>query len=124
MRSVLISGAGIAGATLAHWLLRRGMRPTVVEQSQGVRSSGNPVDVRGAAVPITEEMGVLPILRDHATRAEGTMIVDDAGRSIAALPGGPTGGGAQSDEIEVLRTDLARVLLDSARDAEIILHRR
>jgi len=30
-RTVLVSGAGIAGTTLAYWLLRAGMEPTIVE---------------------------------------------------------------------------------------------
>ena len=47
--SVLISGAGIGGATLAALLGRAGHPVTVVERDQGVRSSGNPVDVRRGA---------------------------------------------------------------------------
>jgi hypothetical protein len=45
--TVLISGAGIAGPTLAYWLARGGFVPTVVEQAGAQRSSGSPVDVRG-----------------------------------------------------------------------------
>ncbi len=48
---VLISGAGVAGPTLAYWLARNGWQPTVVERAVGQRSSGNPVDVRGPALP-------------------------------------------------------------------------
>jgi 2-polyprenyl-6-methoxyphenol hydroxylase-like FAD-dependent oxidoreductase len=55
-RSVLISGGGVAGPTLACWLARHGFQPTVVERSQGLRSSGNPVDVRGPALPVAEAM--------------------------------------------------------------------
>ena len=32
-RSVLISGAGVAGPVLAYWLARAGFVPTVVERS-------------------------------------------------------------------------------------------
>src|ERR1700738_2952734 len=53
-QTVLISGGGIAGSTLAYWLARHGFRPTVVERAQGVRSSGNPVDVRGSATQVAE----------------------------------------------------------------------
>ncbi|MDI5938273.1 NAD(P)-binding protein, partial [Micromonospora sp. DH15] len=67
MKTVLISGAGIAGPTLAYWLARHGFRPTVVERAQGLRSSGSPVDVRGPAVPIAEAMGIMPRLRAAAT---------------------------------------------------------
>ncbi|HEY9290809.1 MAG TPA: FAD-dependent monooxygenase [Microlunatus sp.] len=121
MRTVLISGAGVAGATLAHWLDRAGLSPTLVEQSQGVRSSGNPVDVRDAALGITATMGVLPALRDHATHASGAVIINAAGTAIATLPGGPNAGRDDgTGEVEVPRADLARVLLDSCRDSELI----
>ena len=51
---VLISGAGIAGCTLAYWLTRNGHSVTVVERSGSLRSSGSPVDVRGPAVDVAE----------------------------------------------------------------------
>jgi 2-polyprenyl-6-methoxyphenol hydroxylase-like FAD-dependent oxidoreductase len=37
---VLVSGAGIAGCTLAYWLARYGHSATVVERSGALRSSG------------------------------------------------------------------------------------
>ena len=52
-----ISGAGVAGPTLAYLLARHGFRPTVVERAGGLRSSGNPVDVRGPALPVAERDG-------------------------------------------------------------------
>src|ERR1700721_1996305 len=55
--TVLISGAGVAGPTLAYWLSRYGFRPTVVERSAGQRSSGNPVDVRGEAMDVADRTG-------------------------------------------------------------------
>ncbi|HET9582105.1 MAG TPA: FAD-dependent monooxygenase [Gemmatimonadota bacterium] len=87
MRSVLISGAGIAGATLTHWLLRFGFKATVVEQAKGQRSSGNVVDIRGPALPIVRSMGLLAELRKLATRATGAEIVDASGARIAGMQG-------------------------------------
>jgi 2-polyprenyl-6-methoxyphenol hydroxylase-like FAD-dependent oxidoreductase len=37
---VLISGAGIAGPTLANWLTRYGMSATLVEKSPMLRTGG------------------------------------------------------------------------------------
>lgn len=37
---VLIVGAGIAGPTLAYWLLRGGHEPTLVERAPGLRQGG------------------------------------------------------------------------------------
>lgn len=59
-RDVLISGASIAGPTLAYWLARYGFRPVVVERARSPRASGYPIDLRGQAVDVAERMGLLP----------------------------------------------------------------
>jgi 2-polyprenyl-6-methoxyphenol hydroxylase-like FAD-dependent oxidoreductase len=115
-RSVLISGAGVAGPTLAYWLARQGFRPTVVERSQGLRSSGNPVDVRGPALPVAEKMGIMPALRDAATRAVAMSVVGDSGRQLARVGLAATRSAAGSREVEIPRADLAAVLHEAAHD--------
>jgi len=37
---VLISGAGIAGLTVAHWLRRYGFTPTIVERAPSLLTGG------------------------------------------------------------------------------------
>ncbi|HEY0816250.1 MAG TPA: hypothetical protein VGE11_23490 [Pseudonocardia sp.] len=59
MAAVLISGASIAGPTLAFWLHRMGHEVTVVELSAAVRDGGYPIDLRGVAVDVIERMGLL-----------------------------------------------------------------
>jgi 2-polyprenyl-6-methoxyphenol hydroxylase-like FAD-dependent oxidoreductase len=44
---VLIVGAGIAGPTLAYWLLRTGHEPTLVERAPELPSGGYLVDFWG-----------------------------------------------------------------------------
>jgi FAD dependent oxidoreductase len=78
-RSVLISGAGIAGCTLAYWLARRGMRVTVVERSLAQRSSGAPVDVRGPAADVADRMGITRELRQHQTDVSAMRFVTAQG---------------------------------------------
>ena len=75
----MISGAGIAGATLAALLGRAGHQVTVVERDQGIRSSGNPVDVREGAYDVAEQLGVLTSLRDAGTKVRELIFVDDTG---------------------------------------------
>jgi 2-polyprenyl-6-methoxyphenol hydroxylase-like FAD-dependent oxidoreductase len=111
-RTVLISGAGVAGPTLAYWLSRYGFRPTVVERSAGQRSSGNPVDVRGEAMDVAERMGVLPRLRAAATSVSGLAFVDASGRRVGRIAVGK----ADGTELEVARADLAAVMHDAARE--------
>src|SRR5262249_57475716 len=61
--TVLISGASIAGPSLAYWLNRCGFRPTVVEKASTVRPGGYPIDLRGIAVEVIEWMGLLAQVR-------------------------------------------------------------
>ncbi|GIJ50411.1 oxidoreductase [Virgisporangium aliadipatigenens] len=112
-RDVLILGAGVAGPTLAFWLARHGMRPVVVEQAATLRSSGNPIDVKGPAVHVAEQMGVLPRLRAAATAVTGVTLLDLAGRPMARLPTAPEG----SQDIEITRADLATIMFEAAVDS-------
>ena len=110
---VLISGAGIAGAALACLLDRGGHEVLVVERDQGVRSSGNPVDVRGPAYAVVDELGLLARLRERATGVRELVFVDPAGRRLASLPT------RRSDrELEVSRADLCAALVASAGRAD------
>lgn len=112
MRTVLIVGAGIAGSTLAYWLARHGMQPTVVERAQEQRSSGSPVDVRGPAAAVVQRMGVLPRLQYNATRTTRMAVVDGQGRRLGSIPLQLGKGVA----VELPRGDLAAALADAARD--------
>ncbi|GAA3059927.1 FAD-dependent monooxygenase [Streptomyces glomeratus] len=116
-QTVLISGAGIAGTTLAYWLARHGFRPTVVERSAGLRSSGNPVDVRGPAVEVAERMGVMPRLREAATQVTALSFVNGSGRQVGRVNMRALQRASDSREVEVTRTDLAAILYEASRDS-------
>ena len=51
---VLISGASIAGPSLAYWLARQGHAVTVVERAPALRRGGYAVDIRGAALQVMD----------------------------------------------------------------------
>lgn len=59
---VLVSGAGIAGLTLAHCLHRAGIECTVVEKSSSVRPEGYMIDFFGSGYDVAERLGMLPDL--------------------------------------------------------------
>ena len=63
-KQVLISGASIAGLSLAYWLNKYGYKVTMVELSPGLRRGGSPVDVRGDALKVAAEMGILEKIRE------------------------------------------------------------
>lgn len=114
---VLIVGAGIAGPALAYWLSRNGYRPTVVEHARQLRSGGSAIVVKGPAIPVADRMGVLPQLRELATRNRSLTLLDPDGRRILQLP-------LTSDKaptVEVTRADLSEVLHRSAQtEAEFL----
>jgi 2-polyprenyl-6-methoxyphenol hydroxylase-like FAD-dependent oxidoreductase len=45
--TILISGAGIAGPTLAYWLSRYGFNPTLIERAPALRTGGYVMDFWG-----------------------------------------------------------------------------
>lgn len=118
---MLISGAGIAGPTLAYWLTRAGFVTTVVDQSRGARSSGGPVDVRGEAVDVARKMGVMPRLVEAATRVHELRLVDHDGRVLATMDLSPSRRASGSQDLEILRSRLAAILTEVAwTDAEFL----
>jgi 2-polyprenyl-6-methoxyphenol hydroxylase-like FAD-dependent oxidoreductase len=120
-RTVLISGSGIAGSTLAYWLARRGFQPTVVERAQAQRSSGSPVDVRGPAVVVAERMGVMRQLREAATEAESMAFIRGDGREVGRVDLRAMQQSGPDKEVELPRGELAKILYESSRDtAEFI----
>src|SRR5215472_2999601 len=58
MLRILISGAGIAGPTLAYWLHRYGLEPTMVERWPQPRRGGYIIDFWGVGFDVAERMGL------------------------------------------------------------------
>lgn len=112
--NVLISGAGIAGLALAHWLTGRGCTVTVVERAPEIRAGGYKVDIRGAALQVVERMGLLEEIRALRTDVRSGTIVDSAGRRVASMDGDAFGGRVR-DDAEILRGDLHRLLFEQVR---------
>ncbi len=73
---VAISGAGVAGAALAHWLRRTGHTPTLIEQAPQFRTGGYMIDFWGVGYRIAPRTGLedpMPAARFdlHAVRTVG-----------------------------------------------------
>src|SRR4051794_13572466 len=118
---ILISGAGIGGCTLAHWLARDGHSVTVVERSSALRSSGSPGDVRGPAVDVVERMNIAPRLREASIHLKGMTLLDSDGRRVARVDIAALRSSIAPKDMELARGDLARILYEaSANDADYI----
>ncbi len=84
--TVLISGAGVAGPSLALWLIRNGYRVIVVEIAKGIRPGGQTVDLRGAGGDVVERMGLMPQMREHGLEQHGVAWVGSDGGRRAKCP--------------------------------------
>ncbi|MEE6175724.1 FAD-binding protein [Mycobacterium sp. 050134] len=116
MTDVLVSGASVAGTTVAYWLARHGYSVTVVERHPGLRPGGQAIDVRGPALTVLERMQ-LRAAADHVrTRIRGASVVDADGNELSQdVESTPTGGLIANPDIELLRDDLVELLYDSTK---------
>ena len=112
LKKVLVSGASIAGPTVAYWLARSGFEVTVVERAPAPRPGGQAIDIRGPALSVMREMGLLDRALAMRTRLKGMSMLDIDGKEISRTEERTmTGGRLNSGDIEILRDDLAGLLL-------------
>jgi 2-polyprenyl-6-methoxyphenol hydroxylase-like FAD-dependent oxidoreductase len=107
---ILISGASIAGLTLAHWLARHGFEPTVVERAAARRTGGNGVDVRGHAGEVVRRMGIMPRVRELAADVRGIKFVNAADHAVARVDMQDL----DPSSVEIMRGDLVALLHETA----------
>jgi 2-polyprenyl-6-methoxyphenol hydroxylase-like FAD-dependent oxidoreductase len=114
---VLISGAGVAGPTLAWFLAKSGARVTVVEKAPALLPHGQNVDIQGSARNVIRKMGLMEEVRRFNTTETGTQFIDPSGRPFAPLPLKDKASSASfTSELEILRADLAAVLYNATKD--------
>lgn len=115
-RTVLISGASVAGPALAFWLNRHGYAVTVVEKAPTLRGGGYPIDVRGTALEVVRRMGILPRLRDAHIDLRRLTFLDPGGDEVTSLHPHAVTGGVAGRDLEVRRGDLTDALHTAVRD--------
>lgn len=110
--NVLISGASVAGLNTAYWLLKYGFKVTIVERASQIRAGGQALDVRGPALEVAAQMGILEDIRSNSTALKGMVIIDaSTGKELSRNTGHTvTRGNHDSPDVEVLRDDLLKVL--------------
>ncbi|MYW12533.1 FAD-dependent oxidoreductase [Streptomyces sp. SID2563] len=114
---ILVSGAGIAGPVLAHWLTRYGFEVTVVERAEALRrTGGHAVDLFRPAVDISERMGVLPRIEERATGTDRMSVFREGARRPVRADLTKIFGGASDRHVEVMRDDLTTIYYDATRD--------
>ena len=117
-KNILISGAGIAGLTLAYWLKQRGFTPTVIEKHPFLRKGGYKVDVRGAALEVAKRMGIYQAIIDANVNLEQSKFVT-ADLKVFQFEGDILGHCSEGD-IEINRWDLSQIISKVVGEIEII----
>ena len=82
---IAISGAGIAGPTLAHWLLRHGHAPTLIERAPAFRTGGYVIDFWGAGYEVARRMGLEAAILEAGYQVHTLRAVDDDGHVLANM---------------------------------------
>jgi 2-polyprenyl-6-methoxyphenol hydroxylase-like FAD-dependent oxidoreductase len=113
---VLVSGAGIAGPALALGLARQGAQLTVVDHADRPRPGGQAVDIRGTARGVIDRMALGAAIRAARLDERGLAMVDRRGRRAVEMPAEMFGGEGIVADVEILRGDLAAILLDVTRE--------
>lgn len=120
-KTVLISGAGIAGPTLAYWLKAAGFEPTLVERAPALRNGGYVIDFWGLGYDIAERMGLAAEIKRIGYHVREMRIVDDRGTRIAGF------GTRVFDEltggryVTLQRSDLSRLLFEKVKNTTEVI---
>jgi len=118
---ILISGAGIAGLTLAYWLHKSGFIPTVVEHYPKLREGGYLIDFFGVGIDVAEKMEIIPDLEKHHIPIREMTFVGDRGQRLGGLRADKIRKLVNNRAYNFLRSDLAKVIYSKvAKDVEVI----
>jgi len=110
-KTVLISGASIAGLTMAYWLNHNGYNVTVVEIMSELRKGGAAIDVRGEALNVAERMHILNKIKTKKITT-ALEFVDADNNCIASMK--DFGADSLNNDIELNRDHLVEIIYEAA----------
>ena len=113
-KSVLISGASIAGLTMAYWMDYYGFKVTVVEIGAAPRRGGSPIDVRGDALDTARRMGILDAIKAAKLPTEGLKFMNAQNEVQGIMLVEEIGAIRPGDDTELRRDDLVDILYENA----------
>lgn len=121
---VLISGAGVAGPSLAWFLAKQNIRVTLFEKAASLLPHGQNVDIQGTARTVVDRMGLTEEFLRNGTKEKGTRLIDPRGNPIAPFPirEGAHNVSATS-QYEILRADLAKLLWNATKGFENVAYK-
>ena len=122
MRTVLISGAGIAGPALAFWLLKYGFVPAIVERAPRFRDGGYMIDVWGTGYDLIERFGLMEEARKRAYVFDRLKFVDERGKKTSGFGADLLRRALDGRFFSIPRGDLAHAIFDSIEGRVEVLY--
>jgi len=112
-KNILISGAGIAGTTLAFWLKKFGFNPTIIENSPALREGGHAIDFMGAGFDVAEKMEIIPALKSVDINFSKLVFVDSNNKERGSMNYQKIKNFLNGRAFTLFRSDLAKVIYQS-----------
>ena len=108
--TVLISGIGIAGPTLAYWLSVYRIKSTLVECAPQLRTGGFVIDFWGSGFDVAERMGLLADIRRDGYDIKELRLVNARGRRVGGFDVDIFRAAAHGRYVSIPRGDLAKII--------------
>lgn len=119
-KTVLISGAGVAGLTLTYWLKRHGFTPTLIEKSPCLRTGGYKIDLRGVALKILKQMGVYSTIIENRTAIARAVCVDEKGDQVTQMSTDLLGTRLEGIDLEIMRGTLCLIIQEAIGEIDCL----
>lgn len=119
-KHILISGAGVAGLTLAYWLKRHGFTPTLIEKHPSLRTGGYKIDLRGVALEVLRQMEIHDVVIENRTAIAQAICVDEAGHEVAQMSADLCGSRLEGVDLEIMRGRLCQIMKDALGGIECL----
>lgn len=107
VKTILVSGASIAGLATAYWMDQLGYKVTVVEVAPAPRTGGTAVDLRLGTIDVLKRMGIYEQVRSNALNLELIEFKNAANETVGSFAQNRFN---NEEEIEIERTILVGVL--------------
>jgi 2-polyprenyl-6-methoxyphenol hydroxylase-like FAD-dependent oxidoreductase len=114
-KTILISGVGIAGPTLAFWLKAAGFEPTLIERAPSLHAGGYVIDFWGLGYDIAERMGLAREIDAAGYHMREMRIVGGRGERVTGFGTRVLNELTGGRFVTLGRSDLSRLLLDKIK---------
>jgi 2-polyprenyl-6-methoxyphenol hydroxylase-like FAD-dependent oxidoreductase len=119
MKRVLISGAGIAGLTLANCLADSGWEVDVVEKAEGERKNGYMITFFGNGWKVAEKIKILKPIEEIRYPAQEFQYVDNSGKPYFNVHLDIVRKGFGQEYTYLRRPDLEHILLERTKENSV-----